>query len=613
MKAPADFDGLLDYLARTRAFDFAGYKPASVMRRVTKRMHEVGIEGFTEYIDYLEVHPDEFEALFNTILINVTAFFRDREAWDRVATEALPRILEAKSAGEPIRVWSAGCAAGQEAYSAAMLFAEALGPEEFTARVKIYATDVDEDALGQARQGSYSAKEAADVPEELLERYFVSEEDRYVFRKNLRTAMIFGRNDLVQDAPISRIDLLMCRNTLMYFNAETQQRIVGRFHFAMNPLGLLFLGKSEMLTRHAALFSPLDPEHRLFSRLAVAGRQKELDEVVGVTRPAEPAVEVRERVREAAADTVPVAQVLIDGQDRVVAINHEARSLFGIGVGDIGRPLHDLRLSYLPAELRSAIDDIKREPNSADLGEVGWTTPGGEARKLSVRLVPLFADGTVEGISIVFVDITAIEELRGELASTRNEAETAFEELQSTSEELETTNEELQSTNEELETTNEELQSTNEELETTNEELQSTNEELATVNEQLRERTVEAVSVNAFLEGILATLPSSVIVVDRELQVQLWNRQSEELWGLRADEVTGKHLLNLDIGLPVDELKDPVRACLSDGSAALAVELSAVNRRGRAVDVRGSLRPLQTSKGVAGVIVLLDATPQDGQ
>jgi two-component system CheB/CheR fusion protein len=405
----------------------------------------------------------------------------------------------------------------------------------------------------------------------------------------------------------------MCRNTLMYFNAETQQRIVGRFHFAMNPLGLLFLGKSEMLTRHAALFSPLDPEHRLFSRLAVAGRQKELDEVVGVTRPAEPAVEVRERVREAAADTVPVAQVLIDGQDRVVAINHEARSLFGIGVGDIGRPLHDLRLSYLPAELRSAIDDIKREPNSADLGEVGWTTPGGEARKLSVRLVPLFADGTVEGVSIVFVDITAIEELRGELASTRNEAETAFEELQSTSEELETTNEELQSTNEELETTNEELQSTNEELETTNEELQSTNEELATVNEQLRERTVEAVSVNAFLEGILATLPFSVIVVDRELNVQLWNQQSEELWGLRADEVTGKHLLNLDIGLPVDELKDPVRACLSDGSAALAVELSAVNRRGRAVDVRGSLRPLQTSKGVAGVIVLLDATPQDGQ
>jgi two-component system, chemotaxis family, CheB/CheR fusion protein len=282
-------------------------------------------------------------------------------------------------------------------------------------------------------------------------------------------------------------------------------------------------------------------------------------------------------------------------------------------VGDIGRPLHDLRLSYLPAELRSSIDEIKREPNPVELGEVGWMTPGGEARRLAVRLAPLLADGTVEGISIVFVDVTTFEELRQELVTTTNEAETAFEELQSTSEELETTNEELQSTNEELETTNEELQSTNEELETTNEELQSTNEELATVNEQLRERTVEAVSVNTFLQGILATLPSSVIVVDRELQVQLWNQQSEELWGLRADEVTGKHLLNLDIGLPVDQLKDPVRACLSDGSAPLAVELEAVNRRGRAIDVHGSLRPLETSKGVAGVIVLLDATPHDGQ
>jgi len=275
----AGFDALLDYLARTRAFDFSGYKPASVMRRVTKRMHEVGVEGFTEYIDYLEVHPDEFEALFNTILINVTAFFRDREAWDRLEAEAVPRILEAKDATEPIRVWSAGCAAGQEAYSAAMVLAEALGAEEFASRVKIYATDVDEDALAQARHGSYDAKEMADVPEALRDGYFVTEDDRFVFRKDLRGSMIFGRNDLVQDAPISRIDLLLCRNTLMYFHAETQERIVGRFHFAMNPAGFLFLGQSEMLTRHSDLFSPLDHEHRLFVKIGV-GRPRELRDTI---------------------------------------------------------------------------------------------------------------------------------------------------------------------------------------------------------------------------------------------------------------------------------------------------------------------------------------------
>jgi two-component system CheB/CheR fusion protein len=603
----AGFDALLDYLARTRAFDFSGYKPASVMRRVNKRMHEVGVEGFTEYIDYLEVHPDEFEALFNTILINVTAFFRDREAWDRLEAEAVPRILEAKDATEPIRVWSAGCAAGQEAYSAAMVLAEALGAEEFASRVKIYATDVDEDALAQARHGSYDAKEMADVPEALRDGYFVTEDDRFVFRKDLRGSMIFGRNDLVQDAPISRIDLLLCRNTLMYFHAETQERIVGRFHFAMNPAGFLFLGQSEMLTRHSDLFSPLDHEHRLFVKIGV-GRPRELRDTIEPRMPPF-AGAVRELVREAAADMVPVAQILLDAGDRVMAINHEARSLFGIGVADLGRPLQDLQLSYRPVELRSAVEELKREPHSIELGEVEWTMPTGETRRLVARVAPLIADDNLEGISIVYVDVTGFADIEGELARTKNEAETAYEELQSTSEELETTNEELQSTNEELETTNEELQSTNEELETTNEELQSTNEELATVNEQLRERTLEAVSVSGFLEGILATLPASVIVVDRDLTVQLWNRQSEELWGLRADEVSGQHLLNLDIGLPVDELKDPVRECLSNGASAVPLELSAVNRRGRPIGVRVSCRPLETSKGVGGVIVMLDETP----
>jgi two-component system CheB/CheR fusion protein len=394
----------------------------------------------------------------------------------------------------------------------------------------------------------------------------------------------------------------------MYFHAETQERIVGRFHFAMNSSGILFLGKAEMLTRHPDLFSPLDHEHRLFVKIGV-GRPRLLRDAVGEAPPHESDT-VRELVRDAAADTVPVAQVLLDAGDRVAAINHEARTLFGIGVGDIGRPLHDLRLSYRPAELRSAVEELKRDPHSIELGEFDWTTPSGEACRLVVRLAPLIAEGHLEGISIVFVDVTGFADLQSELARTKNEAETAFEELQSTSEELETTNEELQSTNEELETTNEELQSTNEEMETTNEELQSTNEELATVNEQLRERTLEAVSVSSFLEGILATLPSSVIVVDRDLTVQLWNRQSEELWGLRADEVSGRHLLNLDIGLPVDELKDPVRACLSDGAATEPVELSAVNRRGRAIDVRVSCRPLQTSEGVGGAIMLLDASPR---
>jgi two-component system, chemotaxis family, CheB/CheR fusion protein len=607
----SDFEALLKHLARARGFDFTAYKRASLMRRVRKRMQEVGVEGFSEYVDYLEVNPDEFEALFNTILINVTAFFRDREAWNGLESDIVPRLIAGSRKGGGLRVWSAGCASGQEAYSAAMLFAEALGPEEFTRRLKIYATDVDEEALREARQGSYDQKQVESVPEGLLEKYFEPDDGRFVFRKDLRRAVIFGRNDLVQDSPISRIDLLLCRNSLMYFHAETQERIIARFHFALNPRGVLFLGKSEMLTRHGELFSSLNPDDRLFEKVPVAAAHPALPQIAeGGADAAD--VAVREHMRVAAADAAPVAQVVVDADDVVVAVNREARSLFDLGEGDVGRLLQDLELSYRPVELRSAVDLIRREPQTVSLGEAKWTKAGGETRQLEVRLAPVLANGAVEGVSIVFNDVTRFHTLEEALANTKSDAETAYEELQSTAEELETTNEELQSTNEELETTNEELQSTNEELETTNEELQSTNAEVATVNDQLRKRTTEVDSAIRFLDGILTSLPSGVVVVDHDLTVLMWNRRSEDLWGLRAEEVHGQHLLNLDIGLPVDELKDPIRAALGGDSPTGPVELSAINRRGRPVEVRATCSLLATAQGVDGVVVMLDVLEKDG-
>src|SRR5947209_8548037 len=270
MTAPATndaFTALLEYLKRSRGFDFTGYKPTSLERRIRKRMEGVNVESFEDYVDYLEVHPDEFVHLFNTILINVTSFFRDPPAWDYLAREVLPRLLAERPSGEPIRVWSAGCASGQEAYTLAMLLAEALGTEAFRERVKIYGTDVDLDALNQARHASYAAREVEDVPPELLAKYFEPAGDRYVFQKDLRRCVIFGRHDLIQDAPISRLDLLVCRNTLMYFNAETQARILNRFHFAVNDGGYLFLGKAEMLLSQGGnAFAPVDLKRRLFTK-----------------------------------------------------------------------------------------------------------------------------------------------------------------------------------------------------------------------------------------------------------------------------------------------------------------------------------------------------------
>src|SRR5512143_3500919 len=266
------FEALLDYLKRSRGFDFTGYKRASLMRRVSKRMQVVGSEDFQSYIDYLEVHPEEFTLLFNTILINVTSFFRDAAAWDYLRRELVPRLLAEKGSEAAVRVWSAGCSSGEEPYSLAMTFCDALGLEAFRRRVKIYATDIDEDALVQARQGRYGRKELEPVPPEWRETFFETDARGPVVRADLRRAVVFGRHDLVRDAPISRMDLLVCRNTLMYFNAETQAQVLSRFHFALNESGFLFLGKAEMALASARLFAPVEMRLRIFYKVPSADR-----------------------------------------------------------------------------------------------------------------------------------------------------------------------------------------------------------------------------------------------------------------------------------------------------------------------------------------------------
>src|SRR3954452_6851407 len=217
---PQALASLLEYLKSNRGFDFTGYKRSSLERRFRKRMDAAGVTDYGEYEDYLQVHPDEFKDLFDTILINVTGFFRDRPAWDFLAEEVIPKLLEETPPDRQIRVWSAACASGEEAYSIAMLLAEALGEDQVQQRVKIYATDVDEDALAVARHAVFSHDSAKGVPPELLEKYFESHPAGHAFRGDLRRTVIFGRNDLVQDAPISRVDLLISRNALMYFTSE---------------------------------------------------------------------------------------------------------------------------------------------------------------------------------------------------------------------------------------------------------------------------------------------------------------------------------------------------------------------------------------------------------
>ncbi len=604
------FDALLDYLRRARGFDFTGYKRSSLQRRVTKRMHSQQIYTYGDYLDYLEVHPEEFPELFNTILINVTALFRDMSAWEHLWQQVLPQLLEEKPPDEPIRAWSAGCASGEEAYTLAMILADLLGPEQFRKRVKIYATDVDNEALAQARQAIYSARSLEPVPEAMRDRYFDSVGHNYVCRADLRRAVIFGRHDLVQDAPISRLDLLVCRNTLMYFNAEIQARILARFHFALKEGGALFLGKAEMLLTHTHLFTPLNLQHRVFRKVPkVNFRDRLLVLAQSGDEEAESSMNFHVRLRDAALNAIPLAQLIVDHQGKLVMASPPARTMFGINSQEVGRPFQDLEVSYRPLELRSPIEQVCRDRHSLIIADVVRILLDREAQYFDVHITPLQDDNTdLLGVSITFTDVTRYHSLQSELNRSSQELETANEELQSSNEELETTNEELQSTNEELETTNEELQSTNEELETMNEELQSTNEELQTINDELRVRTGDLDQANAFLHSILTSLQKAVIVVNQQFNILGWNTEAENLWGLRAAEVEGRSLLSLDIGLPVGELHDPIRQILLHQTDSLQeISIAARNRRGQSIQCQTSLSLLIGPEGDReGVILLME-------
>ncbi len=608
-----EFDELLLMLKETRGFDFTGYKRSTLMRRVRRRMDARGLATLGEYRDYLELEPDEFTRLFDSLLINVTGFFRDPPAWQALRERVLPELLSAKSARRPLRAWSAGCATGEEAYTLAIVLAEAMGIEDFAARVKIYATDLDEDALTESRAGVYTERQVSEIDDELRRKYFEAAGSKYAFRRDLRRQLIFGRNDLTRDAPISRVDLLVARNTLMYFNAETQSNIIRKFHFALADPGFLFLGKAEMLLNHSDQFEPVDLRKRLFRKIgrSVPAEPPRLV-ATGAPGSAEPAAGGLESAALAAG---PVAQLVIDKVGRLVAANIRAETLFNLRPRDVGRPFQDLEVSYRPVELRSIIEHVNQEQRPVELTDVLWhRSPGAEPSVYDVSVVPLyrFSEEPV-GVGISFLDVTRYRQLRDELERSNHDLEQAYEELQSLNEELETTNEELQSTNEELETTNEELQSTNEELETMNEELQSTNDELQMINDVLRLRSEELDATKAFLASALRSLGSAVVVVDTGLLVKVWGPGAEELWGLRADEAVGKPVSELDIGLPVQDIVPLLKSTLAGRPAKAETAVDGMNRRGRPVPMRIQCSLLRGEDGAAqGVIVVINDADQEG-
>jgi two-component system, chemotaxis family, CheB/CheR fusion protein len=599
---------LLEFIKEARGFDFTGYKRTSLTRRINKRMGEVGVSDYLDYRDLLEATTDEFTNLFNTILINVTSFFRDVDAWRYLEHDVLPGMIDEIEPQDEIRVWSAGCSSGEEAYSLAIMFAEVLGIDECLRRVKIYGTDVDEEALHAARGGVYSQRALEPLSPELRQKYFEQLGNNFAFRPDLRRRVIFGRHDITRDAPISRLHLLVCRNTLMYFNVETQAQIIDRFDFALRSSGYLFLGKAEMLLADSERFGPMNMRHRLFRRRAVAPTAS-LHQPTRMRFETTPHGDVRETgrhrvLRDLAVELAPNPILCVDLDGTVVVINSQARDLFGLSVHDVNKRFRDLEISYRPLELRSLIEQAQNELKTLRINTVERYIKD-ELHFFDVIVQPLWGNRMdLFGVTVAFVDTTLSTRLQRELQQNREDLETAYEEQQSTNEELETTNEELQSSIEEFETTNEELQSTNEELETTNEELQSGNEELETMNEELRTRTGELEEARFFLEGVLSSVGAGVIVLDSQLRVRSWNRGSEEMWGLRGDEVHEQAFLRLDFGLPTTRLAEPLQNCLQKGERVGPITIDAVNRKGRSFVCSVVCSPL--NKAGEGVVILLE-------
>jgi two-component system CheB/CheR fusion protein len=624
--ATEQLENVIEKIRQARNFDFRNYKRATLRRRVERRMMDRRCRSLADYAALLDRHPEEYDALLSSLLIKVTSFFRDKEAWELLGKRVLPELLAARSPGDEIRVWSAGCATGEEAYSAAILLMEALGPKIQSYQVKVFGTDVDEAAITHARRGVYSPAAVEGLSKERLATFFTRSPGGYAVSKDIRRLVVFGVNNLVSDAPISRLDLLICRNVFIYVDAALQKRILSRFHYALRHGGVLMLGKSELIPFAAKLFDPLDLSRRLYRRGARTAPvtderllgQLEQEDVARAVRQA------RDEMGALAPDlhrdallslSTPVIATSLDGT--VQLWNGAAARLWRRAESDVrGKKLTALALPGIPGDLLVEKTALVRE-GKAERQSANGTIQAPDG-KLDVRIeVTAAHDGAGEMSVLVYsvVDVTGLRSVEAELETLRDERaravedlQTANEELQSSNEELETTNEELQSANEELQTTNEELQSINEELETTNEELQSTNAELDATNRELAHRTDELNVLGFYQRTIIRSLSAAVVVVDPQGRITLWNLAAERLLGLTENEALGQLLWTLHIPVIGRALVKKIRRNLAKRLALRVEELTYDRPGGGRGHAALSAVPLVDEDRVLGAVVILEDT-----
>ena len=559
--------------------DFHGYKSATFVRRVQRRMQVLQVEGIEVYVDALRAQPDEALQLFNDLLIGVTQFFRDGKEFARLERDVIPRLFAGKTAEDQLRIWIIGCSTGEEAYSIGILLREHMATLDVVPQVQLFATDLDGRALAAARAARYANTIIDDVTPERLGRWFVKEGSTYCVVKELREMCIFSQHSIAKDPPFSRLDMVSCRNLLIYLDADLQNRVIPLFYFALKQVGFLFLGNSENVSRHAKLFEPIGSRSRIYRRLETGTRI--LPDLAFATfdRRHSGAIVPAERGNgenlasraERFAERYAPAYVIADQDYNVLHFSGRTGRFLDPARGTATLNLLQLVHPDLRTDLRTS---LVRAAEANETVQVGNLRMGQGGKRLDVSLViePV-RDGILSAhrFFVLFKDNAASgeEDVREATASNghaqterlEGELRVAKDRLQATVEELESTNEELKSSNEEYQSLNEELQSANEELETSKEELQSVNEELTTVNGELAHRVQELGRANSDLKNFLESTQIATMFLDNDLRVTNHTPSVTEIFHLVESDV-GRPISHIKSRIAYDELQDDARRVL---------------------------------------------------
>jgi len=564
---------------RTRTgHDFSHYKKTTILRRIERRMSIHQIADAATYAHYLQEHPEEVQVLFKELLIRVTSFFRDPEAFETLEKKMLPDLIGKMTETDTIRVWVPGCGTGEEAYSIAILLRECVQEVKADFKVQIFGTDIDDDSIAQARTGLYPANISLDISAQRLKRHFVKEDAGFRIRSEIREWMVFAVQNVISDAPFTKLDLVSCRNLMIYLDLELQSKLIPMFHYSLKPGGFLFLGSSETVGTFGDLFSTLDRKWKIFRRteapspyhagvftgfgIAGAGAARAADEAAKAKR-----IPFPEIARRALLENFAPPSVIVGARGDILYVHGQTGKFLEPSQGQPSMNVLDMAREGLKVQIRAALHRATAKDEDVVMRSLQVKTNGG-VQPTDVTVRPIRMPDMEQKLFIVVFEAVdravkepkklkaatgkgqnaRIEEMEKELYYTR-------ENLQASIEELQASNEELKSTNEEFQSTNEEFQSTNEELETSKEELQSVNEELITVNTELQSKIDQLTHSENDMKNILDSINTGIIFLDADLRIKRFNAEATRVINLIATDV-GRPLSHISSNLKYETLSE---------------------------------------------------------